>query len=101
MLINTGVILLPSFSAESTTTLKSVVFEVIEAAVKRPKAYAKAYHFENTIKTVPIFKYIFIVVFTTKVESRQTICSSLFPKTGLSELFSLLRSITSSSCSLK
>ena len=71
--------------------------EVADAVAKRRKAFAKAHCYEEDCQHyIAIFRYTSTVITKAKAKSWQNTCSSLSPKTGPSEVFSLLRSISGS-----
>ena len=71
--------------------------EVADAVAKRQKAFAKAHCFEEDRQHyIATSRYTSTVINKAKAKSWQNTCSSLFPKTRPSEVFSLLRSISGS-----
>ena len=68
--------------------------EVTNAIVKRQKAFAKAHCSKDCQNYISISRYTSTVISKTKAKSWRKTCSSLFPKTHPSEVFSLLRSIS-------
>ena len=72
--------------------------EVADAVAKRRKAFAKAHCSEEDRQHyIATSRYTSTVISKAKAKSWQNTCSSLSPKTRPSEVFSLLRSISSSS----
>ena len=68
--------------------------EVADAVAKHQKAFAKAHRSEGDRQNyITTSRYTSTVISKAKAESWQKPCSSLFPKTRPSEVFSLLRSI--------